>query len=91
MELKIATRELRRKIGQFGRRFGLSSAELLGAEKAVPSAKIVAEGAGFGKAAGFVEGIQCTVAVVAELGSFAAVPDLDSLCIEVGADQHQSL
>lgn len=30
------------------------------------------------------------MAVVAELGSFAAVPDLDSPCIEVEADLHQS-
>lgn len=51
---------------------------------------IVAEGAGSGKFADFAEGIQCIVAVVAGLGSFAAVPDLDIPCIEVGADLHRS-
>ncbi len=81
--------ELRRKTGLFERRFDLSSAEQLVAEGSVPSEKIVAEGAGSGKAVGFAEDIQYTV-VVAEFGSFAAVPDLDNQCIEVGADLHQS-
>lgn len=42
-------------------------------------------------AAGFVEDTQCIVAVVAELGSFAAVPDQDILCTGVEADLHQNL
>lgn len=87
--LKVAMQELRRKTGLFERRFDLSSAEQLVAEGSVPSEKIVAEGAGSGKAVGFAEDIQYTV-VVAEFGSFAAVPDLDNQCIEVGADLHQS-
>ena len=82
--------DLRRKTGLFGRRFDLSSAEQLVDEESVPSEKFVAEEAGSGKAAGFAEGTQCTVVAVADLGSFAAVPDLDSLCIGVGADLHQS-
>ena len=45
----------------------------------VPSEKTVAEEADSEKVAGFAEGIRCTVAVVAKLGSFAAAPDLDSL------------
>lgn len=80
----------RRKTALFGRRFDQSSAERLAAEEAVLSGMTVAEEAGSGKAAGFAVGIQCTVAVAAELGSFAAVPNLGSLCIEVGADLHQS-
>ena len=56
--------------------FALIFAERLVAEKAVPTETIVAEEAGSGKAAGFAEGIQCTVAVVAGLGSFAAVLSL---------------
>lgn len=81
---------LRRKIGLSGRRFDLSSAERPVAEEAVPSEKTVAEEAGSGKAAGFAEGTQCTVAVVAKLESFAADPDPDVLCTEVGADLHRS-
>ena len=60
------------------------------AEEAVLFGKTVAEGAGSGKAAGFAEGIQCTVAVVARLESFAAVLGLDILYTEVGVDRHQS-
>lgn len=80
----------RRKTGLFGKRFDLSSAERLAAEEAVPSEKTVAGEADFEKASGFAEGIQCTVAVVAEPGRFAAVPGLESLYIEVGAGLHQS-
>lgn len=79
-----------RTTGLFGRRFDLSYVAQLAAEEAVPSGKTVAEEAGSGKAAGFAGGIQCTVAVVAKLGSFAAVRDLNIPCIEIGADLHQS-
>ena len=68
----------RRTTGLSGTRFDLSSAGWLAVAVVVPSEKTVAEEADSEKAAGFVEGIQCTVAVVAELESFAAVPDLDS-------------
>lgn len=70
---------LRRTTGLSGMRFDLSSAEWLAVEVVVPSEKTVAEEAGSEKAAGFAEGILCTVAVVAELESFAAAPDLDNL------------
>ena len=81
---------MRRKTGLSGKRFGLSSAAQLAVEEAVPSERTVVEEAGSGKAAGFVEGIRCAVAVVVELGNFAEVPDPDSPYIEVGVDQHQS-
>ena len=55
--LKFAMQGLRRKTGLFGRRFDLSFAERLAAEKAVRSEKTVAEEADSGKTAGFVEGI----------------------------------
>ncbi len=76
MVLDFAMQELRRRNWLFGRMFALIFAERLVAEKAVPTETIVAEEAGSGKAAGFAEGIQCTVAVVAGLGSFAAVLSL---------------
>ena len=88
--LNVALREPRRKTGLFGRKSGLFSAAQLAAEEAVLSEKTVAEEAGSGKAAGFVEGIQSAVAVVAELGSFAAAPDQDSLCIEAEFGLHQN-
>lgn len=88
--LKFAMQGLRRRTGLFGRRFDLSFAEPLAAETAVRSERTVAAEADSGKTAGFVEGIQGTAAVVAELESFAAVLGLDSLCIEVGADLHQN-
>ena len=69
----------RRTTGLSGMRFALSSADWLAVEEVVPSEKTVAEEADSEQAAGFAEGILCTVAVVAELGSFAAVPDLDNL------------
>lgn len=81
---------MRRKTGLSGRRSDLSSAERPVAEEAVPSGKTVAEEAGSGKAADFAEGIQCIVAVVAKLESFAAVLGLDILYTEVGVDLHQS-
>ena len=70
---------LKRKTGLSGMRFDLSLADWLAVEVVVPSKKTVAVEAGSGKLAGFAEGIRCTVAVVAKLGSFVAVPDLDSL------------
>lgn len=84
------TRELR-TTELFGRKSDPSSAERLAAEKAVRGGKIVAEKAGSGKAAGSGEGIQYTAAVAVELGSSAAVQDLDNPCTEIEADLHQGL
>ena len=77
--LTVAMQALRKTTGLSGMRFDLFSADWLAVEVVVPSEKTVAEEACSEKAAGFAEGIRCTVAAVAKLGSFAAVPDLDSL------------
>ena len=84
------TRELR-TTELFGRKSDPSSAERLAAEKAARCGKVVAEKAGSGKAAGSGEGIQYTATVAVELGSSAAVQDLDSPCIEIEADPDQGL
>ena len=86
----FARREWRRKIGLSGRRFDPFSVEQFVAEKTAQRERTVAEEADSGKAAGFAEGIRCTVAAVAELGSSVAVQILDIQCIEVEADQDQN-